>query len=176
MAVPKNASLAAKPKTRRRKSTSSSVRTKKKRTTKRRRGMSDGPLSGNNFSVLTKSLVEAGCGALVASVVNKATERQKPAIRVAINVAIPIALQKVVKKPMVSAGAAGVATINIAKIVMPNSRFLNDYDMDNVMNDLNALEDADGLSRWGFANPRRIVQSRYFPNALRRGAQGVICP
>jgi len=127
----------------------------------RRSGLSEGPLSGGNFSVLTKALAEAGFGAVVANMANSLVKNQSPAIRGAVNVLVPIGISKLTRKPMMAAGAAGVCTINIVKIIAPQSKFLNDWEPESAMNDLNGLEDGHPFKVYNYASVPRINRSRF---------------
>jgi len=128
---------------------------------RRRSGLSEGPLSGSSFSVLTKALAEAGFGAVVANIANGMVKNQSPAIRGFVNVAVPIGISKLTRKPMMAAGAAGVCTINLVKIIAPGSRFLNDWEPESMMNDLNSLEDGRVFQPHQYAQRGRIMQSRF---------------
>jgi hypothetical protein len=131
---------------------------KRKSPARRRRsgGRMLSDLSSNSFSVIGMSFLEAGVGAIVMSAANSMVKSQSQAVRMAVNIAVPVVISKVSKKPMAAAGAAGIAVVNIARTLAPDSKFLNDFEVDSFMNDL------DGNSDFEYINPAMVQGSQFY--------------
>ena len=122
---------------------------------RRRKGLREGSgLSASSFTVVGKSMLEAGVGAILCNIANKAVANQPKAAKVIVNILVPVALSKFSGKPMLAAGAAGVGAINILKIAIPNSRMLADGDF------MGALED-NGMRPAHWVNSQNVKNSRF---------------
>ncbi len=127
---------------------------KRRRTRSRGRTMSD--LSSSSFSVIGMSFVEAGLGAIAMAAANSMVKDQNPTIRMGVNIAGPILISKFTRKPMAAAGAAGIAVVNIGRTLAPNSRFLNDFEVESFMNDLDADSD------YQYVDPKMVQGSQFY--------------